>query len=268
MTTDPATERRTLFLRILEATATGVDAVHAFVRRPADAAEVARLLLPLAQAPHLEIRAVLVSGARVDIGVTSSSNREWAVVLSVPEEDPTTVTDISVFERPPPFAGVAGGFVVVRGPSSSGKSTLMSTFCDLADTPWFRFDDALLGEVPLRFRIWPEASGPLGEGFLAALPAIAREGNQIITITLGESQQRLYSLLAEVPTLFVRLECPVQVLIDRQRRRSDRWAGLAEESAGEADNWTYDLRMDTSSHSPEAAAALLLQRVAEAQRCL
>jgi chloramphenicol 3-O-phosphotransferase len=252
----------TVIQGLLEAVTRGPEAVRPLLSGSIEPEKVIDLLAPVASAPGLRMDEPRVNGRRVDLSAYSETGQEWCVVLRVSGSPSTKVENVSVFERPAPFAGIPGGFViVVRGPSSSGKSTLMAALGDLADTPWIRFDETWVGELPLRFLIWPEASGPIAEGFLAALPALARAGNQIITSSGAFSEEQFRSALTGIPSLFVRLECPLAVLVERQQQRVDRWAGLAEETARESDDWSYDLRIDTSANDPIAAARTLIQVV-------
>lgn len=266
MTNNRQQDVTALIQALLGAVAVGPEAVRPLVSGLTDPAEWMRLLSPMAGVEGLRTTEPQVLGNRVDFSAYSESGGEWCVVLEVSEQLPLKGEHVSVFERPPPFAGIPGGFViVVKGPSSSGKSSLMAAFCDLAGTPWTRFDELYLGEFPLRFAIWPEASGPIREGFLVALSAFARVGNQIITTSGSLSKEQFRSALIDIPSLYVRLDCPLEVLVERQNQRGDRWAGLAEEMAAERDDWSYDLRIDTSVHAPEDAARILIEHVTRVQ---
>jgi chloramphenicol 3-O-phosphotransferase len=256
-----ASARRAFFLRLLSAVAEA----DVPVEYGLTGASLLEALMPLALARDLEIAELVILGDRVDI-TARSHDREWAVVLGVPATDPTLVNFVAVFERPPAFAGVVGGFVIVlRGVSGAGKTSLMAAFCERAPTPWLRFDDHMFGELPLRFLIWPGASGPLRAGFFAALPVIAGCGNQIITVAHTDEQSDWSVSLADVPHLFVRLDCGIDVLQTRALRRGDRRAGLVSDGFARIDEWRYDLRIDTSHHSPEAAAHILLDAVLQRQ---
>jgi chloramphenicol 3-O phosphotransferase len=237
--------------------------IRPFLADTADEAAVVRQLGAIATSPGAQPGEPLVDGRRVDVPVSDDDGREWWMVLQLTADSTPRVEAVSVFERPAPFDGLRGGFVVVlRGPSSSGKSSLMTAFCDLAETPWLAFDEPIVGRLPLRFAIWPDASGPIGQGFFGALGALARTGNQVITSSGTHPQQQFRSALIDVPTLFVGLECPPALLLERERSRSDRWAGATEESLARLDSWDYDLRIDTSAHGPAAAARRLLAHVA------
>ena len=228
---------------------------------PQERAEAVRLLTPLAAATDLAIGNILVNGDRVDLQVWSGKH-EWSLVLDVDHNAPSEIRGVSVTKRPPAFSGRPGGFVIVlRGPSCSGKTSLMGAFCEMADTPWLRFDDHMFGSLPLRFLIWPDASGALRSGFRAALPVIARAGNQIITVAYSPNQQEVQSDLSDIPHLFVRLDCAQPVLVRRLQSRSDRWEGLVEETAEDDDDWRYHLRIDTAINSSNSASSTLLMAV-------
>lgn len=256
-----ATARRALFERVLGQVARQDSSALSGIPNPQERAGAVRLLTPLATATEVAIGNILVNGDRVDLQVWSEKD-EWSVVLDVDHNVPSEIRGVSVTKRPPAFSGRPGGFVIVlRGPSCSGKTILMSAFCEMADTPWLRFDDHMFGSLPLRFSIWSDASGALRSGFRAALPVIARAGNQIITVAHGFSQQELQSDLGDIPHLFVRLDCALPVLIGRLQSRSDRWEGLVEETTESDDDWRYDLRIDTAVNSSNSASSILLMAV-------
>lgn len=258
-----ASDRRALFLRLLRTVAEG-DVPFA-PQYGLTGASLLEALMPLARARDLEIAELVILGDRVDI-TARTHDREWAVVLGVPVTNPTLVNFVAVFERPPPFFGVVGGFVIVlRGESGAGKTSLMAAFCERAPTPWLRFDDYMFGELPLRFLIWPDASGPIQAGFFAAVPVIAGCGNQIITVAHTHTQSDWSPYLAAIPHLFVRLDCGIDVLQTRALQRGDRRAGLVRDGAAQIDEWRYDLRIDTSLHPPETAARMLLDFVLQRQ---
>ena len=256
-----ATARRVLFESVLGQVARQDTSALSGIASPQERDAAARLLAPLAGATDLAIGNIFVNGDRVDLQVWSGKD-EWSLVLDVDHNAPNEIRGVSVTKRPPAFSGRPGGFVIVLcGLPCSGKTNLMEAFCEMADTPWLRFDDHMFGSLALRFLIWSDASGALRSGFRAALPVIARAGNQIITIAHGLSQQELRSDLGDIPHLFVRLDCALPVLSARLQSRSDRWDGLLEEATESDDDWRYDLRIDTAVNSSIAAAAILLTAV-------
>ena len=96
---------------------------------------------------------------------------------------------------------------------------------------------------------------------LAALAAAARLGNQFLVSAAGIDQRRFRDALEGVPTVYVGLDAPLDVLVARQLTQADKFGGLAEESIGIHDGWEYDLRIDTVAHSPAEAAHLLAEHL-------
>jgi chloramphenicol 3-O-phosphotransferase len=115
-------------------------------------------------------------------------------------------------------------------------------------------DEVNFGRIYTSHLIWLETCGPLYKGFLAGIAALAAEGNQIMMPSNGLPQTMF---LDAVPTLYVGLECPLPVLMERNRGREGRWAGLAERSYAEfgANGWRYDLLLDSNALSPDALLA-------------
>jgi chloramphenicol 3-O-phosphotransferase len=209
-------------------------------------------------ADELSVVEVRQNGRRVDARVRSEQGAAWLVVVWF--TDPTLVEaeSITVYPRPHPFDGVPGGLViVVNGPSSVGKSTLMRTFADRAVTPFACLDEPLFGRPPATFTAWPDTLGPHVDGVLAGLVAAARLGNQFVVSAAGISQDRFESAFSGVERLYVGLDGSLDVLVQRQLTQVDKFGGLAEESMGIHDGWRYDLRIDTVAETPDAAARLL-----------
>lgn len=210
-------------------------------------------LLPVAES-QFAIEWTTTNGRRVDAGVTAGE-REWRVVLSIDEDG---IHSAAAIEKPAVFPGVPGGrAVIVNGPSSAGKTTVMTAVVESALTPWVMFDELTFGSLNWAFLIWRDTAPTLAPGFAAGITALASAGNQVILT--GTVRSLLEPLRASVPTLSVGLDCPLDVLIERQSGRDDRWGGLTEETQRAHDGWTYDLRFDTSQVSPSQIAAEILR---------
>jgi chloramphenicol 3-O-phosphotransferase len=225
------------------------------VAESADAHRLTSDLATLWDAPTVEIFDVRVNGARVDARLGSADGRAWLAVLWVKEGRFPVLLTTSLFERPGRFQGSPpGSAVVLNGPSSVGKSSLMKAFAEEAETPWACLEEPWFGSLPTRFRAWPEAAGPVADGFLAALGVAARVGNQFIVSAAGIPQDEFRSALHGVPTVYVGLDAPLDVLLCRQLTQPDKFGGLAEESVEIHEGWEYDLRIDMASCSPVEAA--------------
>jgi chloramphenicol 3-O phosphotransferase len=232
-----------------------------------DTHKLAASLDPLWVAAPVDVLTVRVNGARVDARFGAPDGRGWLAVLWVTEGPSPVVLDATVYERPQAFVGRAGGAVVVlNGPSSVGKSSLMLAFADRADTPWACLEEPWFGKLPTRFLAWPSAAGPVGDGFLEALGASARVGNQFIVSAARIRQEAFRRALRDVPTVYVGLDAPLDVLVRRQLTQPDKFGGLAEESSDIHDGWEYDLRIDMEACSPDEAARQLAAFLADGTR--
>lgn len=228
---------------------------------PARAREIVEVVAPIAAVQACSIDWVGVNGRRVDV-IATAPEREWRVVLSVDSEG---VHAASAWERPRLFAGIPGGrAVIVNGPSSAGKSTVMDAVLAASETPWVKFDELIFGETDVRFLIWRDRAPTLRPGFVAGIGALAAAGNQVIVAGGGFPSTTFDVLRRQVSTLDVGLDCPLDVRVERQALRSDRWGGLTEGNDDQHSGWSYDLRFDTSSASPEEIATAILQRIAGA----
>ena len=57
-----------------------------------------------------------------------------------------------------------GMVVVLNGPSSVGKSSLIAAFADAAPTPWACFDEPMFGRLATRYLAWPATAARSGYG--------------------------------------------------------------------------------------------------------
>jgi chloramphenicol 3-O phosphotransferase len=219
-------------------------------------AEVAhRELAPIRAAPKRRIVDVRRNGRRVDARVRSDNGASWLLVVWSRRTMLDDIESVTIFERPKSFRGRDSGLVIVlNGPSSVGKSSLMRAFAERASTPFACLEEPWFGRLPTRFLAWPETLGPHVEGVLAGLAASARLGNQFIISAAGIPQGQFEDALRAVATLYVGLEAPLDVLVRRQLSQNDKFGGLAEESVQVHQGWTYDLRIDTADTTPEEAA--------------
>ena len=235
-------------------------------------AELARRVLdivrPVVTAAREDHRLAVVdlrrNGARIDARVHGDGTEAWLVVVWFSDAALSEVESVTVHPRPEPFEGVPNGRVIVlNGPSSVGKSSLMRAFADRARTPFACLDEPFLGRIPPDFLAWQETLGPHVAGFLAGIAAAAALGNQYIVSAAGIPQQKFEAALAGVETVYVGLDAPLDVLVQRQLAQVDKFGGLAEESVDIHDGWTYDLRIDTLRLNPEDAARLLAEYVTQ-----
>jgi chloramphenicol 3-O phosphotransferase len=173
---------------------------------------------------------------------------------------------LHVYVKPTRFPGVAGGrVIVVNGPSGAGKSTLMRALQQLAPFPLVVMDEPeQIGTVQAGYTIWRDAAPALHRGYMSAIRALASAGNHVAVSAAGHGFPEIVDAFDGVALVRVGLFCDLQVLV-RREQRTGRWAGIAAQSFGVHDGWTYDLSFDTTDDpDPLALAAQVLERVSAA----
>lgn len=224
----------------------GVVPVGELVTDSNDVSLIAAQLGPLRDRTDLEMVSLTVNGQRVDV-IARDGDLEWRVVFGT--SDATRIDWLSVFQRPPVFAGVVGGrAVIVNGPSSAGKSTVLNELRSRSSVPWIVFDEPMFGAVDVEYLIWRDRAEVLHRGFLDGIAALARAGNCVAVAAGGRPQSMFDAAFAGVPTLRVGLDCDPVELARRERRRRDVPGGLAEASLDVHDGWQYYLRFDTTTN--------------------
>ncbi len=217
-----------------------------------DPTRTAELLGPPARA-DARIDWIRVNGERVDATVTTDES-QWRIVFGC--SSPMTIEWLDVFERPARSEGVTGGrAVLVNGPSGAGKSTLMRAMQEIANDPFVVFDEPEhIGTVQPGYLIWRDRAPALHRGYLDAIAALARAGNQVAVPGAGRRQAEFVDAFGDVPILSVGLTCELAVLVERERR-SGRWGGIAAESLAVHDGWSYDVEFDTTDAPDPMALA-------------
>jgi chloramphenicol 3-O-phosphotransferase len=210
----------------------------------------------------VEIQSIDGHDLRTDVDVTAADDVTARIVFA--RDGSGLLTWLHVYVKPPSFPGVAGGrIIVVNGPSGSGKSTLMVGLQSVAPFPLVVLDEPEhVGTVQPGYLIWRDTAPALHRGYLAAIRALAGEGNHVALSAAGHGHAEIAEAFAGVPMVRIGLHCDVDVLVDRERR-TGRWAGIAHQSLTVHDGWTYDLEFDTT-HGPDPRE--LAERVLELVR--
>ena len=167
--------------------------------------------------------------------------------------------------------------IVLNGGSSSGKSAIARALQELLPTPWLRLGvDDLLDALPehgigIDFGDAGEVTpGPafreLEAAWMAGVAAMVRAGAHVIfeDVFLGgaASQERVRAQLDGLDVLWVGVRCDPAVAAKRERARGDRTAGMAARQADVAhEGVDYDLEVDTTETTAEAAARVIAVRV-------
>lgn len=183
-----------------------------------------------------------------------------------------------------------GHIIVLNGTSSAGKSTLAKALQSCLSAPYLHLGiDTMIFALPKRYLYpphwhevfryhWPPdgstegleiEAGPYGHqlinGLHHAVAALSRAGQHVIVDhVLLEPAWVLECarLFAELPTLFVGVLCPLEVVEQRERDRKDRTLGQARAQYHKLHrHGRYDLTVDTSVATAEECAALIQAQV-------
>ena len=183
--------------------------------------------------------------------------------------------------------------IYLNGPSSAGKTTLALALQRRLADPFLRLSlDNLIDAMPPQINDWTGAgsapgfsfqaltnadgrkiyqvvAGPYGKriapAFHAMITAIARSGLDLIIddIAFGAEQVApLREAFAEFSTLWVGVTASPEALLARERQRGDRFVDSALDQLARVHvGVTYDLMLDTTNISPDAAADQIIARL-------
>ena len=164
----------------------------------------------------------------------------------------------------------SGRVILLNGASSAGKSTLVRNLRLLLkeEVMIFSMDDYLAmsrGKHETALDAVRESGLPFIESFHAAIAEAARKGALVIVDhVIGESRRWIQDLLNRldgIPRILVRVECRQDVLLERERRRTDRTPAPAHaqrQHAGIHRHFPHDFSIDTSADTPRKCAMRLI----------
>jgi chloramphenicol 3-O phosphotransferase len=172
-----------------------------------------------------------------------------------------------------------GQIILLNGASSAGKTSLIKVLQDQLAEPYLDAGlDRFLWMLPRRYLDrpgWDEVlglvdhAGPVGVPFISglhhAIAALSLAGNNVVAdhvlVELAWVRE-CARLFAPLPSLFVGLRCPLDVLEQRESLRGDRTLGQARtQFALVHAHDLYDLEIDTSLANPAECAAQIIQHL-------
>jgi len=171
---------------------------------------------------------------------------------------------VTLEERP-------GRVVVLNGASSCGKTTVARATCDRIGRQCvvLRLDDVFRALHPDRGNDWA-AFLAMSRALFASGAAFAASGLDVIVDTVFERPacyEACTGVLGRFQPLFVRVDCPIALLEERERLRGNRPPGLARDQAERVHHGcAYDLTVDTSVLSAEACAVAISNALSRAFR--
>lgn len=166
--------------------------------------------------------------------------------------------------------------IMLNGTSSAGKTTVARAFQNVAPRRFLNFSiDDILYALPQKDIDHIEHSADLSDlrlpelvrAFYACVRQLLELGYDVIfdhAVTARYHAELLREATAGHDVLLVGLDCPAEVLRERERSRGDRRVGLAEAQFGSIHSQLeYDVFLDTSTTSPEDAAARIAEALAK-----
>ena len=159
--------------------------------------------------------------------------------------------------------------VLLNGPSSSGKSTLSRALQGLIEEKTkekyeiISIDDFM--KLSTEETIYEDDVFDIsGDMCIAALEALKTVPGVIIdhVITSERIYRQLTQMLGQDPMLSVHVDCPLEVLLQRENARGNRCRGSAKESYTYLyPKEGYDLTVDTSVMTSAACSAEIYSRM-------
>ncbi len=195
------------------------------------------------------------------------------------------------------LAASLGWVVVLNGPPRSGKSSIVKVIQETFDGPWMNLGVDVFGQHVIPGRYWPGMGlRPGGErpDIEALIPAfyrafydsVAAHSRQGLNVVADVGHHDAYSApmkvlpdaarrLSGLPALLVGIRCPLDVIMARRdaghagREALYATSGPGGEIPEPVLRWhqhvhepgVYDLEIDTSTATPEAAASMIRNRM-------
>jgi chloramphenicol 3-O phosphotransferase len=154
-----------------------------------------------------------------------------------------------------------GRMIMISGASSSGKTSICRCLQPLLDEPFLHVSlDDFIEMLP------PGRSDEalflqMVDGFHRAVAGLLEAGNDLLVdhvLIEPEWLQQCIDLFKGRHVLFVGLDCPLEVLEEREKHRDVRRQGFARAQFNRIHaEKIYDIRVDTSVASPEACATAI-----------
>ena len=179
-----------------------------------------------------------------------------------------------------------GTVIFINGASSSGKTGIMHALQGLLEEPFLEAGiDKFIWMLPERYLdrpLWDDVlgladrAGAAGHGLVRgmhrAIAALSQAGcNVIADHVLVEPTwaKECVDLFADLPVWLIGVQCPLDVLEQRERSRKNRTLGQARlQFPVIHKNTLYDLEVDTSLLSPEECARRIISRLDEPPQAL
>ena len=175
-----------------------------------------------------------------------------------------------------------GTIIFINGTSSSGKTSIVKALQNLLEEPYLEMGvDKFVFMLPTRYLdrpLWDDVLGKanragetgqrLFSGMHQAIAVAARAGNNIIAdhVLIDEGWVKdCAKIFADMPAYLIGIQCPLEVIEQRERNRKNRTLGQARLQFDVIHKFTvYDFEVDTSLLTPEQCAMQIAERIKSA----
>ena len=172
-----------------------------------------------------------------------------------------------------------GKIVIINGTSSSGKTSVVKAVQELMPEPYLDAGiDRFIWMMPKRYLdrpLWDEVLGladraggaghRLFHGMHRAIAELSNAGCNVVAdhvLVERDWVQECAGLFAGLPAYLIGLQCPLEILEQREKQRKDRTLGQARLQFPLVHaHGVYDLELDTALLSPRECAARICERV-------
>lgn len=172
-----------------------------------------------------------------------------------------------------------GKIVFINGTSSSGKTSIVHALQARLEEPYLEAGiDKFIWMLPERYLerpLWDDVLGmankagdvghALAHGMHHAIAVLSRHGvNVLADHVLVEPSwvQECIELFADLQAYLIGVQCPLEVLEQRERSRKNRTLGQARLQYPFIHKYVvYDLEVDSSKSTPEECAQAIIQRM-------
>lgn len=169
--------------------------------------------------------------------------------------------------------------IFINGTSSSGKTSLLKALQKKLSEPYLDMGiDKFIWMLPSRYLdrpLWDDVlgkalqSGPVGltlfSGMHHAIAAAASRGNNVLADHVFVEKawvDECVALFANMNAYLIGLQCPLEVLEQREKDRKDRTLGQAKLQYDVIHKYTqYDLELDTSILTTEECVEQVIERL-------
>lgn len=162
---------------------------------------------------------------------------------------------------------MVGKIIILNGTSSSGKTTLARELQSQYSAAYLLCSlDAFWDMTPYKIPAGSNNFPKMKLAMAKSVRALAETGHNVIVDIVFYGQktyQEFSNILADFSVSFIKVDCPLYELEERELARGDRPHGLAQSQIKSThDGVAYDLIIDTAANSPRQCAEIIIKHLA------